>query len=145
MLWSQLTYWCQVITAKATRLFCPPDKLVIGRKANSPVTPYRPKCVRYSTSNFPKKKHSVINLENFKLRRKTSQVRAQWSYFDLIWFFEKWTLVYTLFCRIRKLSFWVKVYHLKTTGVSWIVKTLENVKPFAESLSVNKINNISES
>ena len=39
--------------AKATRLFCPPDRLSIGRNANSPETPNEPSCLRYSSSGFP--------------------------------------------------------------------------------------------
>ena len=39
--------------AKATRLFCPPDRLSIGLKASSPETPNEPSCLRYSSSGFP--------------------------------------------------------------------------------------------
>ena len=48
-----MTHFFQVMTAKATRDFCPPDRVTIGRVASSPDTPYEPRCWRYSSSRRP--------------------------------------------------------------------------------------------
>lgn len=47
------------IRAKATRDFCPPDKLPTVCKAKSPETPKLPNCLRYSSAGFPKLKQQI--------------------------------------------------------------------------------------
>ena len=54
-----MTYLSIASMAKATRLFWPPDRLSIGRKANSPETPNEPSCLRYSSSGFPGNKNII--------------------------------------------------------------------------------------
>ena len=44
----------------ATRLFCPPDRLSIERKASSPETPNDPNCLRYSSLGFPVNKTKYL-------------------------------------------------------------------------------------
>ena len=54
-----MTYLSIASMAKATRLFWPPDRLSMGRKANSPDTPNEPSCLRYSSSGFPGNKNII--------------------------------------------------------------------------------------
>ena len=47
------TYFAMLMTAKATRLFWPPDRLDTGRRAKSPLTPKLPSCALYTSVVFP--------------------------------------------------------------------------------------------
>lgn len=47
------THFAALITANATLLFWPPDKLTTGRRERSPLTPNFPSCPRYVSADKP--------------------------------------------------------------------------------------------
>ena len=64
------SYFAIHIWAKATLLFCPPERLATGRNAKSPEMPNEPSCARYSSVVLPeiKKMNGKVILHGATLK-----------------------------------------------------------------------------